>query len=105
WAARGAAEAGNPVHGELFRARGHLARGEFDAAKQVLDEPIARDLTAVPPRVVLSPVLLQEGKDLAAAERALRDILGLEPHNAQARHNLALVEQKKGRNGQAVGAR
>src|SRR5262249_13204719 len=97
WAARGVAGAGTTAHGELFHDRGHLARGEFDAAKQVLEEPIARDLTAVAPRVVLSHVLLQEGKDLAGAEPVLRDILVLEPHNAQARHNLALVEQKKGR--------
>jgi Flp pilus assembly protein TadD len=41
--------------------------------------------------VFLSYTLLQEGNDLAAAERALRQILSLDPGNAEARQNLAVL--------------
>ena len=47
--------------------------------------------------MLLSYALLQEGRDLAAAERALRDILVLEPENESARHNLSLLLQRLGR--------
>ena len=43
------------------------------------------------PRAVLSHALSQEGRDLDAAERALRDILALEPQNAEARQNLGVL--------------
>ncbi len=47
--------------------------------------------------MVLSEALLQEGADLAAAERALRDVLGLDPDNHEARHNLAVLIKRGGR--------
>jgi hypothetical protein len=38
---------------------------------------------------------LQEGRDYIAAEEALRAVLALDPHNGEARHNLArLLEQR-----------
>jgi FkbM family methyltransferase len=42
--------------------------------------------------VLLSHVLLQEGKEPAAAEQALRDVLSLDPQNAEARQNLAVLK-------------
>jgi hypothetical protein len=41
-------------------------------------------------------VLLQEGRDLAAAEKALRAVLELDPEHVQARHNLSLLLAQKG---------
>jgi hypothetical protein len=48
---------------------------------------------------VLSHVLLQEGRDPAAAEQALHAVLELDPQSAEARHNLALLLRE--REGQA----
>ncbi len=79
------------VEGAVMRARGKLARKEFAAARQLLEESIARSPQEVWPLVILSHLLLQEGKDLAAAERVLRRVLTLDPNHAQARHNLELL--------------
>jgi hypothetical protein len=40
---------------------------------------------------VLSHALMQEGRELRAAARALRDVLALDPLNAEARHNLSVL--------------
>ena len=42
-------------------------------------------------------MLLQEGRDLAAAERALRDVLALDPQHAEARNNLAVLLRERER--------
>jgi GT2 family glycosyltransferase/tetratricopeptide (TPR) repeat protein len=82
---QGALEAG------VLRGRGLLARREFAAAIALLRAVAASHPKAVGPRVILSHALLQEGKDSAAAEQALRDVLALEPDNQEARHNLAVL--------------
>jgi hypothetical protein len=46
---------------------------------------------ALVPRVCLSYVLLQEHKDLIAAERALRDVLRIDHNHEGARRNLMLL--------------
>jgi hypothetical protein len=58
-------------------------------------EAIAQFPQAIEPRVVLSQALLQEGQDAAAAERALRDILTLDPNHYEARHNLGVLLQQR----------
>jgi glycosyltransferase involved in cell wall biosynthesis/Flp pilus assembly protein TadD len=75
----------------LFRARGCLARQEFEAARQALAPVIARAPRAIAPLLLLSYAYLQEGRDWAGAERALRDILALDPDHAEARHNLQVL--------------
>src|SRR5258708_26381069 len=60
------------VEAEVFRGRAHQARAEFAAARRVLEAAIQAYPLAFTPRLVLSHVLLQEGRDMAAAERALR---------------------------------
>jgi glycosyltransferase involved in cell wall biosynthesis/Flp pilus assembly protein TadD len=76
---------------DLIQARAYLARREFSQARAVLVPLTARVPQAIWPRVILSHVLLQEGKDAVAAEKALRDVLALDPGNAEARHNLQVL--------------
>jgi GT2 family glycosyltransferase/tetratricopeptide (TPR) repeat protein len=83
-----AAEAG------VLRARGHLARGEMSAARELLRTLVTRHPRALGPRVVLSQALLQEGRDWEAAERALLDVLTLAPDHAEARHNLTVLRRQ-----------
>jgi len=70
-----------------------LARKEFAAAREILQEMIAQDAKALWPRVLLSHVLLQEGADWAAAEQALRHILDIDPNFAEAQHNLQVLAE------------
>jgi Tfp pilus assembly protein PilF len=85
------------VESALLRGRAHLARREFAAARQTLEEAITRWPGTVGPRIILSHVLLQEGQDLVAAEQALRDVLALDPHQSEAQHNLGLLLQRQER--------
>jgi tetratricopeptide (TPR) repeat protein len=86
---------GGGTDAAVLRARGLLARREFDAAREVLTEAIARAPAGLLPRVVLSYVLLQEGRDPAAAEQALLNVLALCPDHAEARHNLAVLQGQR----------
>lgn len=81
----------------LYFARYHFARREFQAARQLLDQLLSDVPDAVGPRVLLSHVLLQEGKDAPAAERVLREILDLDPTNVEAMHNLSVLLSQLGR--------
>lgn len=69
----------------VLRARGQLARKDFGRARELLAAAIARDPRAIKPRMILTHALLQENKDPAAAERALRELLELEPPGAAAK--------------------
>ncbi len=62
----------------------------------MLEDVIAREPAALLPRVLLSHVLLQEGRDLAAAEQALVEALALSPEHAEARRNLASLRRQRG---------
>jgi Tfp pilus assembly protein PilF len=86
------------VDAATSRARGHLARHEFAAALRMLEQTIATAPDALRPRLLLSHVYLQEGRDLAAAERALRDVLALDPEHAEAKQNLHVLLQQLNRN-------
>ncbi len=81
---------------QLLRARIHLARREFAAARAAVEPLIAADPQALPPRVVLSYIHLQAGTDPAAAEKALRDVLALDTNNAEARSNLEVLLAQRG---------
>ena len=87
-----------------LRARAYLARREFAAARSLLEEVIARFPQALKPRVILTHVLLQENHDPAAAERALREVLELEPHQPEAWRNLTLPLRSQGRPTEALAA-
>jgi len=88
--------------GHMLRARGMLARKEFEAARAVLEPMVAGQAQAVYPRVILSHVYLQEGKDLRAAERVLREIVELDPSQAETWRNLAVLLRQQGRLDEAV---
>jgi GT2 family glycosyltransferase len=75
----------------VLQARMHLARREFALARDMLAAAVVDHPTALWPRVILSHVLLQEGRDWGAAERALLEVLALAPDHAEARHNLAVL--------------
>jgi GT2 family glycosyltransferase/Flp pilus assembly protein TadD len=91
-----AARLGESAEAAEIRGRVRLARKEFGAARWLLSQAIERFPRELMPRVILSHALLQEGKDWEAAERALRDILTLDPQNAEANNNLqVLLEQRK----------
>ncbi len=81
---------------ELLRAQGLMGRGEFESAREVLKPLIAAAPQAIRPKVALSYAYLQEGKDWLAAERALRDVLAIDPANEEARHNLELALEQRG---------
>jgi hypothetical protein len=81
----------------VLRARRHLAAREFAAAREVLGAAITRRPEALWPRVILTHVLLQEGRDWEAAERALRDVLALDPNHPEANGNLAVLRRHLGK--------
>ncbi len=87
------------VEAAVLRARGHMARQDFAEARTLLQQTIARAPQALWPRVILSHALLQESRDLPAAEQALRNVLGLDPSNAEASRNLAILLQQQSANG------
>ena len=81
----------------VTRARAHLGRKEYEAAKELLRGAIAVHPHAFRPWFILSHVLLLEHKDLPAAEQALREVLALDPNNEGTRQNLALLLREMGR--------
>jgi glycosyltransferase involved in cell wall biosynthesis/tetratricopeptide (TPR) repeat protein len=100
-------EGGQPgaVEAAVYRGRRHLANGEFAAARQVLEAACAGDARNLGPRVLLSHVLLQEGKDWPGAERVLREVLALNGGHQEARNNLALLLERQGRPEEAAAVR
>jgi tetratricopeptide (TPR) repeat protein len=90
------------MEGKLLRARGQLARREFAAARTLLEEAVAAEPDALRPRILLSHALLQEGSDLAGAERTLREIVSRDPTQAEPWRNLALVQRQQGRTREAA---
>jgi tetratricopeptide (TPR) repeat protein len=86
----------SPDDAPLFRACAHLTRGEFAEGRALLRGLIARNPRAVWPRVLLSRSYLLAGDDPSAAEQALRDVLAVDPENAEARKNLDELTRRVG---------
>jgi GT2 family glycosyltransferase/Tfp pilus assembly protein PilF len=80
-----------------LRARGQVQRGEVAAARRTLANVVVQDPGALGPRVLLSQVLLQEGRDWVAAERALRAVLEIDPNHSETRHNLRVLLRRLGK--------
>jgi tetratricopeptide (TPR) repeat protein len=92
------------VEAASLRGRGHLARQEFAAARRLLEQTAERNPQAVRPRVLLAQALLQEGRDLPAAEAALRAVLELAPGEGEWWRNLAVLLRQQHRAVEAVAA-
>jgi glycosyltransferase involved in cell wall biosynthesis/predicted Zn-dependent protease len=84
-----------PFEGRLLQARSLLARRRFSEARELVHAVIHQYPQAVRPRLVLTHVLLQEERDLEAAEQALRDVLALDPSHPEALHNLAVLNHRR----------
>ena len=79
--------AGLPV----LRSRKHIALAEYPAAHGWLERAITQYPHEIWPRVLYSRVLMQDGSDRATVERALRDVLTVDPNHAEARRNLEML--------------
>jgi glycosyltransferase involved in cell wall biosynthesis len=77
------------VKANILRGQQLLARQEFATARQLMEATIATAPQELGPRLVLSRILWQEGRDWAAVEQALRAVLAIDPNHAEARANLA----------------
>jgi tetratricopeptide (TPR) repeat protein len=75
----------------LLRARYHFTAEEFGAARALLVQIIESDPKFLPAKVLLSHVLLREGKDWDAAEKALREILAQDPNSVETKKNLEIL--------------
>jgi glycosyltransferase involved in cell wall biosynthesis len=80
------------------RARMKMARNEYASARFHLSEAIQKYPQQLRLRILLSHVLLQEGKDSLAAEQALKEILQLDPDNDEAKHNLEVLLTNRANN-------
>jgi tetratricopeptide (TPR) repeat protein len=81
------------VERDMLQARACLSRKDFAAARELLEQAIGIKAGDVRLWMVLNQTLLQEGTEWEAAERALAKVLELQPGNAEARANLAMVRQ------------
>jgi tetratricopeptide (TPR) repeat protein len=77
------------MEGAVLRGLQLVALGDLAAARELTEQTVARFPAAVEPRVLLSRLLLRDPQDVAAAERCLREILALDPGNAEAKMQLA----------------
>jgi tetratricopeptide (TPR) repeat protein len=80
-----------------LRARGPVQRKDYAGARRTLDAVLAQDAGALGPRVLLSQVLVQEGRDWEAGEHALREVLTVAPDHAETKHNLGILLRRLGR--------
>jgi Tfp pilus assembly protein PilF len=80
-----------------------LARQQFAAARQLLEESIRQAPAALPAYLILSHVLLQSG-DERAAEPLLRRIVEMDPTQAESWRNLAVLYGRQNRLPEAIAA-
>jgi tetratricopeptide (TPR) repeat protein len=78
----------------LLRGRVHLARKQFSEARRLVEQGLAVAPKSVAARVLLSYVHLQEDRDPAVAEAALRAVLELAPNHHEAQRNLAVLRRR-----------
>jgi tetratricopeptide (TPR) repeat protein len=86
----------NGLNSALVKARLAEAQNDYVAARVLLERACDQHGKSLWPRIALARVLLQEGHDWPAAERALVAVLELQPTHGEARRNLDLVRQRLG---------
>jgi tetratricopeptide (TPR) repeat protein len=87
----------------VLRARMNLARREFAAARQLLEDVLRQAPHHLPAHMILSHVLLQSG-DEHAAEPQLRRIVETDPRQGESWRNLAVLYRRTGRLREAIAA-
>jgi len=92
-----------PLDAVVLRARMHLARKEFAAARQLLEDTIRQAPHVLTGHIILSHVLLQSGDEVAAEPR-LRRIVELDPGQAESWCNLAVLYSRQNRLREAIAA-
>ncbi len=92
-----------PLDSAVLRARMHLARRDFAAARQALEDTLQRAPHLLPAHVILSHVLLQSG-DEHSAEPHLRRIVAMDPGQAESWKNLAVLYRRTQRLHEALAA-
>jgi len=90
------------VEALVLRGRACLARKEYGEARGRLEAAIHMAPHAAGPRVFLTHVLLQEDKDLDAAEQALRGLVTLDPKQVESWRNLAVLLRRRNRLAEAA---
>jgi glycosyltransferase involved in cell wall biosynthesis len=88
-------EPGGADTAAVLRARVALAQGDAAGARRVLAEAVARAPHALWLRLMLSEVLVREGKDPDEAERQLTAVLAIDPKQTAARERLQRLRQKR----------
>ncbi len=89
------AKAGAKEESVLLRARGLIIREQYEEARPNLENLIQANPTLVIAHRALSHLLLREGRDWVAAEKALRGVLELAPHDGEARNNLEVLLRER----------
>jgi glycosyltransferase involved in cell wall biosynthesis len=89
--------ANQPVEVLVLQARRHGVLKQWRDGLHLIEQAVVLAPDAVWPRVVKAHLLLHEGRDGAAAEQALLDILKLDPTNAEALRNLEVHRRQRGR--------
>lgn len=82
------------VYALILQAEGLIARDDLAPARALLDEAICQAPRMIWPRLVLAGWLTKTGAAVEQCRQAQRDILRLDPGNALALENLALLEQR-----------
>ena len=78
----------------MLKASAHFVRREYADARQLLEQTIAQSPpTLLWPRVLLTEVLYQDGRDWAALEKAIHDVLAIDPQHSGAKEKLAALMQ------------
>jgi tetratricopeptide (TPR) repeat protein len=92
-----------PLDAAVLQARMNLARRDFAAARQLLEDTIRQAPHHLTAHVILSHVLLQSGDEIAA-EPQLRRIVEIDPGQAESWRNLAVLYRRNGRLREAIAA-
>jgi tetratricopeptide (TPR) repeat protein/2-polyprenyl-3-methyl-5-hydroxy-6-metoxy-1,4-benzoquinol methylase len=85
-----------------LRAKRYIAAQDFSAARRILEEAILRFPEVLDLHLLLSRLLLREGRDWAAVERELRSILAIDPYHTEACNNLTVFLRQQGRQPEAL---
>ncbi|MFT3881793.1 MAG: glycosyltransferase [Gemmatales bacterium] len=86
---------GLELQATILDARSRLIWKDFEGAKALLNDAIAKHPDSLQPTIILSHAYLQEGKDWTTAQRLLEDILQRDPGNLEAKRNLEVLKRQR----------